>query len=386
MRLLPILPLAAAIACAVAPAAVRGADPQCEAPCAASPPPALRPVAIAPGVYAFFGDTGDFLDNIGPVLDNSGEGSPPDPGNSGFLVGSDGVIVVDNGISYRYGEAMLAAIARTTDRPVRLAIVTQAVQAFLFGSAAFSERGVPLLAHADTLELMRSRCEHCLENLRRQLGEEAMRGTRLVLPERTVRASTVVEAGGRTVDLLHFGWGATPGDLAVFDRASGVLFTGALVTVGRIPDLRDGRLRDWLAALDLLQQVPARMLIPAHGPAAGPEAIAELRAYLLALDAQAQAFYDGGLSLMQALDAADLPAYRHWAMYSVLHRRNLQQRYLELELEDIRSQESGVCGRCHSTRRWFLPRDTPCAATAYNRPVSVAAANARNGDRSLTTD
>ena len=289
-----------------------------------APGAGLEPVALAPSVYAFYGDPGE------ATWDNAGN-----TGNTGFIIGRDGVIVVDTGISYRHGQAILEALARTTDKPVQLAIITHGVQEFLFGNAAFAERGVPLLAHARSVELMRSRCEHCLENLRVLLGDAMMRGTRVVLPERTVEASMSLEVAGRKLDLLTFGWGATPGDLVVFDRSSGVLFAGGLLTVQRIPDLRDGKLDGWLAALDRLEQVPARVLVPGHGPAATPAAIGELRDYLLALDAQARQFYGSGLSLMQALDAAELPAYRHWAMYPTLHRRNVQQRYLELELEEL---------------------------------------------------
>jgi glyoxylase-like metal-dependent hydrolase (beta-lactamase superfamily II) len=180
--------------------------------------PDLEPVAVAPSVYAFYGDPGE------ATPDNAGN-----TGNSGFIIGSDGVIVVDTGISYRHGQAMLAAIARTTRKPVQLVIVTHGVQEFLFGNAAFAERGVPLLAHTRSVELMRSRCEHCLENLRQLLGEEQMHSTRVVLPERTLEASTSLEVAGRKL-ICSRSAGRQPGDLANSDR-SGVLFTGGLLTV-----------------------------------------------------------------------------------------------------------------------------------------------------------
>ena len=39
------------------------------------------------------------------------------------------------------------------------------------------------------------RCGHCLENLRPLLGDE-LEGTRLVIPQREVTASTTLDAGG----------------------------------------------------------------------------------------------------------------------------------------------------------------------------------------------
>jgi glyoxylase-like metal-dependent hydrolase (beta-lactamase superfamily II) len=285
---------------------------------------AIEPVKVADGVYAFIGGPGE------PAAENAGN-----VGNSGFIVGDDGVVVVDTGISYRHGRAMLEAIARVTPKPVRLAIVTHPVQEFLFGNAAFAERGIPLLAHAKSVDLMRSRCEHCLDNLNRVLGAQLMDGSRLVLPTRMVESSMPLAVAGRQLQLLHFGWAATPGDLAVYDPASGVLFAGGLVSSGRIPELRDGKLAGWLLALDRLEEMPARWVVPGHGPVSAPAAIAQTRTYLLALDARVRQVYESGASLLEAVDMVDLPQYRSWDMYPVTHRRNAHQRYLELELEEL---------------------------------------------------
>lgn len=285
---------------------------------------ALEPVKVADGVYAFIGAAGE------PGPDNAGN-----VGNSGFIVGDDGVVVVDTGASYRHGRTMLEAIARVTPKPVRLVIITHAVQEFLFGSAAFEERGIPLMAHARSAELMRSRCGHCLENLNAVLGARLMEGTRLVLPTRIVEGSAPLEVAGLQLQLFHFGWAATPGDLVVYQPANGVLFAGGLVLSGRIPELRDGRIAGWLAALDRLEEIPVRWMVPGHGPVSTPAAIAHMRAYLLAVDARVRELYTSGASLLEAVDRVDLPQYSGWDMYPVAHRRNAHRRYLELELEEF---------------------------------------------------
>jgi glyoxylase-like metal-dependent hydrolase (beta-lactamase superfamily II) len=294
----------------------------------ASPLPAhaLEPVPVADSVYAFIGLPGEVApDNDGNV------------GNAGFIVGDTGIVVVDTGISYRHGRAMLEAIARVSPKPVVLVITTHAVQEFLFGNAAFADRGIPLLAHAESVALMRQRCEHCLENLRRILGAERMAGTRLVIPQRTVAGSTTLSVAGRTLDLLHFGWASTPGDLAVLDRASGVLFAGGLLANGRVPELRDGRHAGWLDALDRLEALTCDRIVPGHGPVTDKRSVAAMRGYLLDLDRMVQGLYRSGASLLEAVDQADLPAYSGWASYPTTHRRNAQQRYLELELEELGS-------------------------------------------------
>lgn len=283
----------------------------------------LRPEKVADGVYAFVADTG----GISPA--NRGN-----VGNSGFIVGPTGVVAIDTGISYRHGRRMLAAIGRVTSKPVELVVVTHAVQEFLFGNAAFEERGVAILAHSETAALMKARCAHCLDNLRPVLGDE-LEGTRLALPQRQVSGSTTIEAGGRMLELLYLGWASTPGDLAVFDRASGTLFAGGLVAVNRIPEIRDCDFEGWTRALETLRELPVKRVVPGHGPVSGPDAIRSTADYLRALDEKIKALYARSSSLLESVDNAALPAYGAWAMYATTHRQNALHRYLQLEIEEL---------------------------------------------------
>ena len=283
----------------------------------------LRPEKVADGVYAFVAETGE----ISPA--NRGN-----VGNSGFIVGPTGVVVIDTGISYRHGRRMLAAIGRITAKPVELVVVTHAVQEFLFGNAAFEEHSVPILAHSETAALMKARCAHCLDNLRPILGDE-LEGTRLVLSQRQVSGSTTIEAGGRMLELLYLGWASTPGDLAVFDRVSGTLFAGGLVAVNRIPEMRDCDFEGWLHALETLRKLPVKRVVPGHGPVSGPEAITSTADYLRALDTKIKALYARSSSLLDSVDNAALPAYGDWAMYATTHRQNALHRYLQLEIEEL---------------------------------------------------
>lgn len=285
---------------------------------------ALEPTTVADHVYAFIGERGEVSPaNLGNV------------GNSGFIVGSSGVIVIDTGASYRQGKQMIAAIRTVTDRPIVLVVITHAVQEFVFGASAFAETGADLLTHAKSADLMRQRCNHCLDNLTSQLGQESMSGTRLVVPQRTVERSQSMRVAGRDIELLYFGWASTPGDLAVFDRASGVVFAGGLVSNGRIPELRDGQLSGWLDALDRLERMPVRIIVPGHGPAGGRELVDLTAAYLRALDEQVQSLYRHGATLTQTVDEVALPAFSSWDLYSTLHRQNALHRYLQLESEEL---------------------------------------------------
>ncbi|MFC5768061.1 MBL fold metallo-hydrolase [Thauera sinica] len=293
--------------------------------------PALAAETAAPvvtpagnGIYTIIGSTNEASpENRGRV------------GNAGFIVGPDGTVVINTGSSYRHGRELLEAAERIGGKPVVLAVITQPLQEFIMGSAAFAERGIPLLAHEAAARLIGERCEQCLRNLTRLLGAQAMRGTRVVVPARTVSQSGDIEAGGRRLRLLHFGWGSTPGDLAVLDPASGTLFAGALVSVGRIPDLRDADVRGWLDALDALGKLSPRTLVPGYGPVADAGALVPVRHYIERLAEEVLARQRGGASLYEAIRDTRLPGFADWALHAVLHPRNVHRLYLQFENEEL---------------------------------------------------
>jgi len=284
----------------------------------------LKPVRVTANVYAFIGDIGTITPaNRGRI------------GNAGFIVGPEGIVVVDTGISYRFGREMISAIRKVSKRPIRMAIITHAHQEFLFGAAYFQAIKVPVLTHVRTSELMQARCDNCLHHLKQTLGIPAMRGSRVVAPDRIVAGSEFVSVAGMTLELHHFGWGNTPGDLVVFERSSGVVFTGGLVAVDRIPELRDARLKEWQLILEKLAVLPIKYLVPGHGPVSDATAIDNFAVYLRSIDRKVRELYEAGVTLSDAEAQGDLPEFKMWSLYREQHQKNVHRAYLQIEQEDL---------------------------------------------------
>jgi len=278
--------------------------------------------AVAPGVYVVRGSGGE----AEPV--NQGR-----IGNTGFIVGETGVVAIDTGTSYRHGRELLAAIAGVTDKPVRLAIVTHTRPEFLFGGNAFRERGIPIRMHRKAAQLMAARCENCLKNLKRALGDEAMAGTTMYTPDQLFDATEVLDLIGRPLRVHYFGHSSGPGDVAVLDETSGVLFAGGLVDDRRVPDVHDGELAGWRDALATLRTLPVALVVPAHGAPGKPGVIDLELAYLTRLEARVTQLLQGGASLSEAPDAAGLSDYAGWDQYEIIHRRNASIVFVRLERE-----------------------------------------------------
>ncbi|MCU0870572.1 MAG: MBL fold metallo-hydrolase [Burkholderiales bacterium] len=286
-------------------------------------PPAV-PVEVAPGVWAFLGASGE------PSAENRGRVA-----NGGFVIGERGVAVIDTGVSWREGDARLAAIRRITSRPITWIVITRATQEFLFGTGAFAIEGATVVTHEKSAALMRERCEHCLSNLRQIVGETEMERTVLLVPERLATPGQLIDLGNRRLQLLHPGWASTPGDLLVIDMRTRTLFGGGTLANRHVPDLRDADLGGWIAALDEIERIRPLRIVPGFGP---PMTLADVKAqrgYLVALDERVRDLYAMSTSLMEAVDQAALPVYDGWAGYATVHRKNAQTRYLQLEVDDL---------------------------------------------------
>ena len=293
----------------------------------AAEPPLVAPIELAAGVYMVPGSGGEpDSRNLGRI------------GNAGFIVGRSGVLAVDTGTSYLHGRALLAAIRSVTDQPVRLVLITHTRQEFLFGAAAFREQGIPIAMQQAAAGLMASRCETCLKTLRTTLGEDAMRGTTMFVPDRTFAEPLQIDAAaliGRPVQVLYFGHSSGPGDIAVYDPRTRTLFAGGLLDAQRIPDVIDSDLVRWGEALRSLQALPVEVIVPGHGPSGSKRVITQVERYLDQLTTRARALLKAGAPLSEVPDSTALPDFASWDQYDTVHRRNASLVYLRYEREQL---------------------------------------------------
>jgi glyoxylase-like metal-dependent hydrolase (beta-lactamase superfamily II) len=297
------------------------------AACAAHDVRAARPVPVmvTAGVYALLGTGGEITpDNGGRVA------------NVAFVVGSRGVVVVNTGASYREGEDIIEAVKSISDRPILLAILTHPGQEAIFGAAAFQARGIPVMAHRNSAELIAARCETCLRNLRSILGEDHMAGTRVVTPDRLIAGDETLDLIGRPLRLIAPPWSSAPGALAVYDEATSTLIAGSLVSIKRIPDLRDADPNAWRDALVQIEATRCQHLVPGYGPIGNCADVGAFDQYFTQLENRVRALMKEGISLAELRNRCGLPQFAQWDQYETLHPQNANRTYLRLERSEFK--------------------------------------------------
>jgi len=272
--------------------------------------------ALAPNVYVVEGDNDDFtLANGCNII------------NTGFIVTSAGVLVINTGPSKRYGDQLRALIRRTTPQPVAKVLHLNLHPDYFLGNQAFAD--VPRAATSATRAGMAREAASYESNLYRACGDWE-KGTEALLPDRDV--DPVANGGRWTLGEREFEWrefnGHTASDLVLVDRTSGVAFVGGLVFKERIPTTPHATVGPWLDSLDRLAALKPRTVVPSHGPVhADASGIDQTRRFLQWLDRSFSTWAGQGWDMNEVLRGPVPAEFRGWAAFDTEYVRNVAHLY-----------------------------------------------------------
>lgn len=298
--------------------------------------PPITHTEVAPGVHAF-------------VFTNSGVANVD--GTAVAIINDRDVVVVDAQWTPATARRVVAEIRKLTRKPVRFVITTHWHGDHWIGNQAYLEAfpGVDFIAHENTLvdleedrrDLIptrdstipamiadfRSRLQRGVRrdggkytttdsaNVRAQIAglnwaKEALRGVYPVLPTITVADSMVIRRGARSIVIRYLGRGNTRGDLSIWLPQEQVLITGDLM-VNPVPYTMGSYIGEWATTLGKLRSLPAKVIIPGHGPIQRDWNYLDLLTELFtSITTQTRDAVAKGLDLEATRKAVDLSAFR----------------------------------------------------------------------------
>jgi glyoxylase-like metal-dependent hydrolase (beta-lactamase superfamily II) len=298
-------------------------------------------------------------------------------GNTGVIVGRDGVFVIDSGYLPSRARADIALIRRVTDKPVRVLLTTHWHFDHNNGASAYRDAfpGLTLLAERNTarwIELnqnywkalstapespRREALERLEAGLARGAGPDgepldaagrarlegviAIRSAELaelaslevVAPTQVFDGRLSLDFGGTRIEIEDRGPANSPNDATVWLPEERILFAGDILVRSPLPYVVASWPVHWARVLGDLENVPADFVVPGHG------AVMTDHAYTRAM----RGLLDATLMRVEAL---------------VRKGRSLSQVQDELALDDLRARVPAWNGPQVSDEDWDYTRRT----------------------------
>ncbi len=292
----------------------------------------LRTRELAPGVYALL--------STRPPVDNSG-----------FIVGENGVLVVDAHINGTMARQIQAAVRAVTDKPILYLVNTNYHGDHTFGNYAFPAE-TKIVAQRETAAAMRDFEQEKTLLLPTVNGNAAVfDGVRLRLPDVTFEQFLSLDLGGRVVELHHFGKGNTAGDTVVYVPEAKAAWTGNLILgAGSIPWAIEGNTQ---AYLETVARVAARLdietIVGGHILTTPGETLSVYLDYLSGHIKSVRSALGAGKTLEQTLASlpldeaylppAESPLAAVRPVMQGLHLWNVKRTYQELKAKGRADQE-----------------------------------------------
>ena len=203
--------------------------------------------------------------------------------NAGFVIGDDGVLVVDALFTPEAAKALVGEIRRITPKPIRYVVNTHYHLDHTGGDQVLRDAGAIIIAHKNVRGWVRVNNINLFGD--RITPELKARIEALPLPDVVTNNDLVVWLGARKV-VIRPVLGHTGSDLVVFVSGANVLFTGDMVWRKVAPNLIDGSVEEWthwVGQFGYLPDPAHRTYVPGHGDVADGKDVVEFLDYLLEL-------------------------------------------------------------------------------------------------------
>lgn len=251
--------------------------------------------------------------------------------NSGFIIGDDGVLVVDSFEDPAAAQALLKVIHEKTPLPVRYLVNTHYHLDHVAGNGIYQAAGAAILAqrnvrtweHSDNLKFFGDKITPA----------QRQRVQAYVLPSVLYRHGIEVYLGNRKI-VVRVLPGHTGGDSIVVVPDADVVFTGDLFWDHSLPNLIDA---NTLAQIHtntvFLTDYPTATFVPGHGDIGKAADVRAFRDYLVALRQAIKTAQDQGKSgttLQQDVLKQLQETYGTWNFFDHFAPKNIGQTIAEL--------------------------------------------------------
>jgi cyclase len=233
--------------------------------------------------------------------------------NNIWVVFEDYVVVIDANFPKEAGD-VIAAVKKTTDKPIRYVFDTHHHGDHAYGNSIWTDAGAVTLAYKGVAEEMKRNEPASWEAAAKQRADvRELNRSGPEPPKQTFdQPLFVLSDETRKVEFHFFGWAHTRGDGFVYLPKEQILCTGDAVANGPHNYTGDGNIGNWPKVIRRAQKLKVKTVLPGHGQPGGPEVLEGQAQYMIALHKAVKDAIAHGKKL-DDLASLDLPdSVKNW--------------------------------------------------------------------------
>ncbi len=265
----------------------------------------------------------------------------PDPSNQGFMnnpafvIGDNGIIIIDAGGTAQTGDMVLALIKTISDLPVVATFSSHIHGDHWLANQAITDAypDVRHFAHPKLIEQASAGEGQSWVDLMMTLTEGASAGTAFLAPKHSTDEGQKHTIEGKTFSVYHDELAHTNTDIGIFLEGENVLFMGDTVMGGRLGRLDDGNFKGLIAFLDRMLALNASVVVPGHGQSGDQTVLLAYKNVMETIFDTVKVEYENGLAdfEMKPLIIEKLPNIAQWSDLEEALGKLISLAYLEVE-------------------------------------------------------
>jgi cyclase len=248
--------------------------------------------------------------------------------NNIWIVFKDFVVVIDANFP-KEALDVIAAIKKTTDKPIKFVLDTHHHGDHAYGNWAWSKEGAKIVAHKACERLLKTNGQMAWEIAAKDRKD--LRDSKLKEPDISFEDKHVIDDGAQRVEFIHFGHCHTPGDVVAYLPKHKILCTGDACVNGSFNFMGHCNSASWALNLAKMDKLDVDLICPGHGKVAGKELLMKQKRYFDDLRSEIKKGVDDKKSLEDLTKGLDLPWYKEWTGVNVKDNKdNIKHVYDEL--------------------------------------------------------
>jgi len=270
---------------------------------------------LADGIYAIYPTDAKEKNAKGYPVATSG----------GFVVGENGVLVVESMVNKRLADQVMGFVKKVTDKPILYVVNTSYHGDHSYGNYVFP-KSAKIIQHSKTKAFMENK--DGFEADKKWMSQYF--GTNRGIEDVVARSADIVvddkktiDLGGKKVEIMHLGFAQTPGDLFVWVPGSKIFWTGNPVVAQppALPWLLDGKHKQVLETMKKVRSFLPNdaVVVPGHGVPVKPSDLDFTIKYLETLHNEIKNAVGKGMTLEQAQKSITMEKFQGYALWGWVH-------------------------------------------------------------------